>query len=615
MAQIEVGARIQVDASLADKSLKDLQQELKDSQKALNEAKLGSDDFAQAQQRVQEATENLNKVTGQQQGAFSTLKEKIFETVPALKGAEAGASSFGTALKALAMNPIVLLITGIVLALKGLYDAFTSTMSGAQKVEQIFQGLSQVVDVIKDRLVTFGNAVIKLFTGDIAGAAADAKKAFSGVGDEIATVYNRTVEITKKLQQIRKEERTDELERSQREKRLALLREQLNDESLAAKEKLKIAKELRDDQIKNAEDDKRRTIEKSDLEIEKIRMKKNLTEEDYNKINELEIAKNKVETENALEGVRANRVIRNLKRQMHSEEVAELEAIKAKNKEVEEAMRAEAEKTKNALKIIQDAEDKTNEEDRKYQIEKIKREYQEKADIVAKAGLSTMKIWQAYDKERKTLEAKWKKEDDTKEKERKEKEIQDAKIAFDKQQALIQKDIDLAREAAEKKKEIAQKEFEAKQALREMEAGALTALVDIIGRNTAAGKAIAVAQATISTYSAAQKAYESQLSVPSPDAPIRGAIAAASAVLMGVAKIKQILAVQIPGHASGGSAPSTGSPAAPMIPRAPQGQSTTLSQSSISALNATTARAYVVESDITNSQQRISRINRAARLA
>ena len=51
-----------------------------------------------------------------------------------------------------------------------------------------------------------------------------------------------------------------------------------------------------------------------------------------------------------------------------------------------------------------------------------------------------------------------------------------------------------------------------------------------------------------------------------------------------------------------------------MPPVQPQAQLTQLTQGTINQLGSATNRAYVVETDITNSQERIARINRAARL-
>jgi hypothetical protein len=67
---------------------------------------------------------------------------------------------------------------------------------------------------------------------------------------------------------------------------------------------------------------------------------------------------------------------------------------------------------------------------------------------------------------------------------------------------------------------------------------------------------------------------------------------------------------------SGGSAPSIPSVggSAPLAPPEPTAQLTQLNQASINQMGSATGRAYVVESDITNQQEKIIRINRAARL-
>jgi hypothetical protein len=79
----------------------------------------------------------------------------------------------------------------------------------------------------------------------------------------------------------------------------------------------------------------------------------------------------------------------------------------------------------------------------------------------------------------------------------------------------------------------------------------------LIGRETAAGKALAVAATGVSTYLSAQKAYESQLSIPTPDAPIRAALAAGVAVAAGLKNVQAILSVKVP-NSGGVSMPSVG---------------------------------------------------------
>lgn len=85
-----------------------------------------------------------------------------------------------------------------------------------------------------------------------------------------------------------------------------------------------------------------------------------------------------------------------------------------------------------------------------------------------------------------------------------------------------------------------------------------SSLSSLMSKNVKAQKAFAVAQTTIDTYAAAQKAYASQLSIPTPDAPIRANIAAAVAVLSGLARVRQILAVDTNGSGGGGMSASGG---------------------------------------------------------
>lgn len=92
---------------------------------------------------------------------------------------------------------------------------------------------------------------------------------------------------------------------------------------------------------------------------------------------------------------------------------------------------------------------------------------------------------------------------------------------------------------------------------------ALGQLSSIVGQDTVAGKAFAVAKATIDTYSSAVAAYKALSGIPIYG-PALGAIAAAAAVASGIATVRKIVSVQVPnaqGGASGNLTQTT--PAAP----------------------------------------------------
>ena len=131
--------------------------------------------------------------------------------------------------------------------------------------------------------------------------------------------------------------------------------------------------------------------------------------------------------------------------------------------------------------------------------------------------------------------------------------------------------------------------------------------IEIVGKESAAGKALSIAQAVMNTYTGATRALKD---VPFPF----NFVAAGSTIAQGLLSVKKIISTPLPGVSggSGGSTPSLNA-SAPVAPPQPQAQTTTLDSQSINALGNQTARAYVVESDVTGSQQRMAAIQQRAR--
>lgn len=183
--------------------------------------------------------------------------------------------------------------------------------------------------------------------------------------------------------------------------------------------------------------------------------------------------------------------------------------------------------------------------------------------------------------------------------------------------ATLQMQVADEKKATEAKKKLAQEEAKAKIAAASATADTLANLSNLLGQETAAGKAMAVASATISAIVSAQKAYESTIGIPFVG-PVLAPINAGLALASGYKSIQNILAVQVPGQSGGGTAPSLGSgpsagAGAPIAPRAAEPVPTALDQKSLNTISNVVTRAYVVESDITGSQQRIQRIEKASR--
>jgi len=141
-------------------------------------------------------------------------------------------------------------------------------------------------------------------------------------------------------------------------------------------------------------------------------------------------------------------------------------------------------------------------------------------------------------------------------------------------------------------------------------------LTNVVGKDTLAGKALGIATALINTYQGASEAIKQKSTLPSPFDVISKVANVGAIIATGLKTVKAITAVQVPG-VGGGATPSTPSVSAtaPITPSAPLVNTRTqLDSVTIQQLGSATNRAYVLETDVTNSQERIRRINRAARL-
>ena len=212
-----------------------------------------------------------------------------------------------------------------------------------------------------------------------------------------------------------------------------------------------------------------------------------------------------------------------------------------------------------------------------------------------------------------------------------EREMANAEMSFqiqrdllDQKQALLQEQLDSGlitekayteaiRENVDARIELDKKEADAKLENAARVSGLLAGVADLVGKNTAAGKATAIAATTIDTYLGAQKAYVSQLVPGDPSSPIRAALAAALAVAGGIKNIRAIAKTQVPGGRGGGASAPDVSAAAPQTASAVP----TIGTSPVTALgqvmqNQPPVRAYVVESEVTGTQRRVADIERRA---
>ena len=207
------------------------------------------------------------------------------------------------------------------------------------------------------------------------------------------------------------------------------------------------------------------------------------------------------------------------------------------------------------------------------------------------------------------------KEEEGKQRARIEREKLFDKEAFDAKLALGNSEINFLRQSADEKSKILQAEATAKIKTQELVANSLSIFSDLVGRETAAGKVLAIASATVNTYLAATQALKADYSIYGPAAQFARIAAVVSTIALGLKQVKEIAKVKVPGRSGGGgNVPSGSSVSAPLQPQAPQATRTQLDQDQLNQIGNATVRAFVVESDVTSNQDRIRRLNRAARL-
>lgn len=153
------------------------------------------------------------------------------------------------------------------------------------------------------------------------------------------------------------------------------------------------------------------------------------------------------------------------------------------------------------------------------------------------------------------------------------------------------------------------KKMENKLAMLDAVSSGLNTFADLAGKDTEEGKALAIASALISTYTAIAKQLAAFAGVPIPGYAIVQAIATGVA---GFAQVKSIMDVKVPskngGGGSGGGMPSMSRPALPPMVR-PSSNMVTIGNESIrTQSNGIDQKVYVVESDITNTQNKVKAI-------
>jgi hypothetical protein len=555
---------------------------------------------------------------------FGQLKQGAESLIPGLKGAEGAASGLGKQFLALVANPIGLIITGIVVGLKFLYEAFQSSIAGGKELKAIFAAVEGVGNQVKDAIFGLGRALInvtaaayKFITLDFKGAAESMKKAnkeastsFGQLGNAIdGTTAKIIYNLTKQQQAVDKARKQQAVVQSETNKLLVQSREILTDETASINEKKKALAEVT--KAEKASSAEKVRIAAEDLRIAKERAKAlggEAEKKSKQELRELTIALNEAETENAMTGIKLNKQRKMLNRQETADAKAAADERIAKRKEEAEARKVldkeqeERDAAKNKLqrdqseKARQDLEDiekldreikkknlDSTKTDNQLKVEAENAEYERKKALLISANLSTEALDKLHKENLNKLELEY--------------------FAKESDNAVARTKTEAENTAARKK--LAEEEYAFKIGQAREASAVMGQLSELAGKDTIAGKALGIASATVNTYVGVTEALKQKSTLPSPFDVVAKVANVATVLATGFKAVKAITAVKIPGGGGGGAAPTPISVSGGAVASAPSFNVVgTSGQNQIaqSLGNQAPVKAYVVSNDVTTAQ-------------
>lgn len=195
MAAVEV-IQIKGDATDAIKALKQVGIEAEKTQKQAE----------QSSEAINSGLEALDKSTGGAVSAFKSL--------------QGGLNTAVTGFKTLRGAIIATGLGALLIAVTSLVSYFTQTERGAQKLRVIMAALGAAVGAVTDAVISLGEGLFKLFTGDFKGAIETVRKGFANIGDEIRNDVKAAIELEETMNRIKVSERELVVDRAKANKEL-----------------------------------------------------------------------------------------------------------------------------------------------------------------------------------------------------------------------------------------------------------------------------------------------------------------------------------------------------------------------------------------------------------
>lgn len=584
--EVDIDVNVNTNADEADKQLGSLKSQIRETVQAMQKLELQGKATGAEYERLRDKLDTLNDAqdrakfkAGQFEDRLAALPGPLGKLGSGIKAAGDSFATFGTTLT-VSLGIVGLLVT----AFFAIKNALEKTKEGTELLSKATSAFNAVIAPLLAIFERLGTIVLPILTKGLeaVGGVMNKVAKFFGVADskikETTASLEENNEAAKKLSEAEKK-RTEELKKLQDEKD-------------------KKAKEIADKQ------EARRKAEKAARDAEKKELDEGQKEAMKTLLSEQEKEIFTTQEKYAKLIYLATKYNEDTK-QLKDAQAKELAAIDKKyaDQEAERVEKARKEKEDADKKVAADLE-KIAEERKKKEEEEAQKKFEAESQARVDAAALAMAD---YNYKRALGEATF----------------QDEITAFDKTRQLEREDM-VARMASADAllafdKETSAARIEIERAQQEVKLGiisnALGTIAEAVGQQTVAGKALAVAQATIDTYMGATKALATY-------PPPFGAIAAGTVVLAGLLNVKKIVSTQIPklpGAKGGGGSVSTPAIATPTIPTVQTPQIQTGTGINATAQIAQTIgaaqkpiEAYVVSQKVSSQQALDRRTNRAA---
>ncbi len=244
--------------------------------------------------------------------------------------AASGSNALSAALKVLKVALISTGIGALIVALGSLVAYFTKTQRGADKVRLVMESFKAIINVLIDRLASFGEGIFLIFTGKFKQGAEKLGAAFKGVGEEIKTEAKLAWELEKRWQALQDQEIAMMTVISQHRRKFDELRLASEDSNNTLEERVGYLKQAAEEEKKAVAIEAALQKEKVDIMRQRLEMGES-TREEIRELAEEEAKLNQIYERGASAQKELASQVRTLSAQIVAQGEAALKTAKALN--------------------------------------------------------------------------------------------------------------------------------------------------------------------------------------------------------------------------------------------------------------------------------------------